>query len=381
MIKQLLAESNTSNIENGRPTLVGLTRKINDKIFKDICGIQPTSQPRATVYGVRYEMVSQDGSETRETQGGHRTSTGKYPFKDHGLAGGSTGMVSGDHFAEFDYVFGAVKDGDYDGKTEVELLALVLTGDLRLVTDADEDDSRAEVQSSRFIMDRWQSNVRSRRVKSPTTWELLTDMQNNGLDGSSAVEDLLATSISEEINSDIIMKTITVSKKGTPIDLSGGELYQQGRTLISKALELGADIQRNTTFPATFVLASPKVASAIRASGQVGSSDIIDGTNLKLVNDGKAIGEYMLVGSKLKFDGLDTVAPIHYSPYIDTDNAGSYLIATDSENLQPVPALISRYAITSSPDFNDVNGGVQDGEDWESLANNSQLATLVTVNL
>ncbi|MEZ8731014.1 hypothetical protein AB6D70_10610 [Vibrio splendidus] len=380
MIKQLLAESNTSaNIENGRPILVGLTRKINDKIFKDICGIQPTSQPRATVYGVRYEMVSQDGSEVRETQGSHRTGTGKYPFKDHGLAGGSTGMVSGDHFAEFDYVFGAVKDGDYDGKTEVELLALVLTGDLRLVTDADEDDSRAEVQSSRFIMDRWQSDIKSRRVKSPTTWELLTDMQNNGLDGSSAVEDLLATSISEEINSDIIMKTITVAKKSPAIDLSLSELYQQGRSLIARALELGAEIHQITTFTATFVLASPKVASAIRASGQVGNDNLIDGTNLKLVTDSKAIGEYLLVGSNHKFDGLDTVAPIHYSPYVESDSAGTYLIATDSNNLQPVPALISRYAITSSPDFSDVDG-VQ-GDDWEKLANKSPLATLITVNL
>ncbi|PME61920.1 hypothetical protein BCV33_21240 [Vibrio lentus] len=380
MIKQLLNESNTSaNIENGRPTLVGLTRKINDKIFTDICGIQPTSQPRATVYGVRYEMVSQDGSETRETQGSHRTGTGKHPFKDHGLAGGSTGMVSGDHFAEFDYVFGVVKDGDYDGKTEVELLALVLTGDLRLVTDADEDDSRAEVQSSSFIMDRWQSDIKSRRVKSPTTWELLTDMQNNGLDGSSAVEDLLATSISDEINSDIIMKTITVAKKSLAIDLSSSELYQQGRSLIARALELGADIHQNTTFPASFVLASPKVASAIRASGQVGNDNLIDGTNLKLVTDSKAIGEYLLVGSNHKFDGLDSVAPIHYSPYVESDSAGTYLIATDSNNLQPVPALISRYAITSSPDFSGVDG-VQ-GDDWEKLANKSPLATLITVNL
>lgn len=379
MIKQLLNESNTSaNIEQGRPALVGLTRKINDKIFKDICGIQPTSQPRATVYGVRYDLVS--GDESREIQAGHRTGTGKYPFKDHELAGGSTGMVSGDHFSEFDYVFGVIKDGDYDGLSETELLGKVLSGDLRLVTDADDDDARTEVQSSRFIMDRWQSDVRSRRIKSPTTWELLTDMQNNGLDGSSAVEDLLATSISEEINSDIIMKTITVAKKGTPLDLSNGELYQQGRSLIAKALELGADIHQNTTFPATFVLASPKVASAIRASGQVSNNDIIDGTNLKLVTDGKAIGEYMLVGSKLEFDGLDTVAPIHYSPYTETDGAGTYLIATDSENLQPVPALISRYAITSSPDFSDIDG-VKDGEDWEALASNSPLATLVIVNL
>ncbi|MBT0074522.1 hypothetical protein J4H65_04445 [Vibrio alginolyticus] len=379
MIKQLLAESNTSSgIENGRPALVGLTRKINDKIFTDICSIQPTSQPRATVYGVRYEMVSKDG-ESREIQAGHRTGTGKYPFKDHGLPVGSDGMAVGSHFSEYDYVFGVVVDGDYLGLTESELLEKVLLGDLRLVTDADDNDSR-EVQSSRFIMDRWQSDIKSRRVKSPTTWESLTDMQSNGLNGSSAVEGLLATSISDEINSDIIMKTITVAKKGTPIDLSGGELYQQGRSLIARALELGADIQRNTTFPASFVLASPKVASAIRASGQVGNNDMIDGTNLKLVTDGKAIGEYMLVGSKLDFDGLDTVAPIHYSPYVETDGAGTYLIATDSENLQPVPALISRYATTSSPDFNDVNG-VQDGEDWESLANNSPLATLVTVNL
>ncbi|MFA0349855.1 hypothetical protein AB4486_23480, partial [Vibrio sp. 10N.222.55.C6] len=74
-----------------------------------------------------------------------------------------------------------------------------------------------------------------------------------------------------------------------------------------------------------------------------------------------------------------TVAPIHYSPYVESDSAGTYLIATDSNNLQPVPALISRYAITSSPDFSEVDG-VQ-GDDWEKLANNSPLATLVTVNL
>ena len=383
MIEKLLKESNQSGaIAGARPTLVGLTRKINDLIFSDIAAIQPTSSPIATVYGVRYEAISDDRQTKYEVQAGHRTFTGATSI-DTDLGAPDGAMEPYDVFSQDGYNYEVVVAGAYDGKTTEALLIDVFDGNIRLYTDASSDDSpNHSVQDSRFLMDHWRSQVKSRRVKSPITMELLRDMQGMNLDGEATVEDLLATTISEEVNSDIVMKTITVATRVANLDVSAVSTYDKGRDIIASACEMAANIYRETTFPGTFILCSPKVAGFIRSSGQVGDDDVVKGTGLILVTDGKASLEYMLVGTKLEFDGLDTISPVFYSPYTETDGAGSYLLATDVKNLQPVPGLINRYAITASPVYNsNAESGPQDGEDWVGLSGTSPLARLARVNL
>lgn len=385
MIEQLLKESNqTANIEQGRPALVGLNRKVNELIFNDIVSIQPTKQPIATVYGVRYEAVSEDRQTAHEIQSSRRTFTGENPLgTDYGAP--TAGMNPSDRFTLEDYHFEVIVAGDYDAITDTKAaLALVFSGEIRLITDGSLDDSADHiVQESRFIMDHWKAPIRTRRAKTAITLELLRDMEAQSLEGEATVEDLLATTISEEINSDLIMKTIAVSQKFGDLDVSNvaENVYYQGRAIINKALELGADIYRNTTFPPTFLLASPRVASAIRASGMVDNENLIEGTGLKLVTDGKSEIEYMLVGSKLEYTGLDTVSPIYYSPFESQDNI-RYLITTDSLNLQPVVGLVNRYAVTASPmHTGNEHNGPQDGENWVEICNKSPLASLMTVTL
>ncbi|MDP1183658.1 capsid vertex protein, partial [Klebsiella pneumoniae] len=54
-IQNLLRESTTSaSNSQGRPELLALTRAVNALIYTDMVAIQPTSQPTATLFGIRY---------------------------------------------------------------------------------------------------------------------------------------------------------------------------------------------------------------------------------------------------------------------------------------------------------------------------------------
>ena len=388
MINDLIHESSgNANIEAGRPTLVALTRKTEEKIYKELVSVQPTTQPLATVYGMRYDYVT--GSDNLDIQLDHRVGGGKYKFKDNGLTGPTAAMTAGQIFGYDDYVFEVIKAGDYlTGVTTVEdLYRKVVTGDLRHVADGfeshDHQDGTETVQDTRFVLNRWVAYVRSRKLKCPTTLELVYDMERQGLNADLAIEDLLATAIAEEINSDIMSKLLAISIKEPAMDLvSYTTPYYRGRELIDRACVAAAEIEWWTSFPATYVVASYKVAGMIRASGQVGDNDVIKGTNLKLFMDSNAIVDYMMVGAKYEdpSGGLDNASGLYYSPLVESDDAGSFLITTDYSSLQPSIGIITRYALSAFPSFADIEAGAKpNGDDWLKTANTSQFVHTIPV--
>lgn len=390
-INQLIQESSgTSGIASGREALIALTRKTQEKIYKELVSTQPTSQPMATVYGMKYEYQFQADT-THDIQLDYITSGGKYQFGNSGLSIPTDGMFKGDKFVHSDFVFSVLEDGDYEylnAKPVEEAQKLAVRGKLRIVADAADPDSYQEpdsnVAESRFLINKWSARVCSRKLKSPTTIELLYDMERQGLNADLAVEDLLSTAIAEEINIDIITKLITISQKEDPATLVSTVPYYKGRELIARACSSAAEIEWWTSIPATYLVASYKVCGIIRASGQVGDDDIIRGTGLKLIMDGNSMVDYMMVGGKMEDPtGLDHASGLFYSPFQESDEAGSFLVTADYSSLQPMIGVMTRYALSAFPTYDDVSRGtlVVQCDDWDGLANTSQFVHTIPVVL
>lgn len=390
MLHKLIAESTgASDVQAGRPTLVGFTRKVNSMLHNDIAGVMPTRSPIATVFGLRYDLLSQDGNTWMDAQLNHKVGTGKFPFGDTGLTAPTAAMVKGDHFIVNNYVFQVIKDGDYSLIADTKAaFSATLKGDLRCVADAiphgDQEDGTEVVQDSRFILNQWRCEVGSRKVKLPVTIESLQDLDAMGFDGQELCKDMLAAAIAHDVNTDIILKVITVAQKHDALDLSSLDRYRVGRTLISNACEFAAAIKNTTTLDASFVLASANVAYAIRGSGQVDNDGMIRGTGMKLITDKAAADfDYMVVGVKRGvLDGgagshspAAMVAPVYYSPFIADDEAGSYLVTRDVDNMQPVVGMVARYAVSAPPvsAHMGVAAPVHFG-DWTDVANSSEFA-------
>lgn len=389
MLKDLIMESSgASSIESGRPTLVALTRKTQEKIYKELVSIQPTKQPLATVYGMRLDYVAKDGS-LYDTQLDHRTHGGIYKIGYSSLPAPSNVQNVGDQFQFNGYAFEVLQAGDYvTGFTiEEDYHRAMIRGKLRLLADgidyANEQDGQEVVPEVRFTLNRWSALVRARKMKCPITIELLQDMEREHLNSNDAIEDLLATAISEEVNSDIVSKLICVSSKEKELNLINYETtYFQGREIISKACRMAAEVEWWTSFEATYLVASFKVAGIIRGSGQVDDSGFIKGTKMKLIMDGNAIVDYFMVGTKVDGgpDSMDNASGVFYSPYQEEDEAGTFLVTSEPGAIQPVVGVISRYALSCFPDYDDVAQGAKpNGEDWQKVANRSVFVRLTPV--
>jgi hypothetical protein len=317
-------------------------------------------------------------------------------FGDETVQDPKDGMSAGDYFKLDGYYFQVINAGNYATlDTLKKVFSKVLAGDLRCVADSIESgtyqDGSETIQNSRFVLNAWRSYVGSRKIKCPITMEALWDMEGMGLAAQGLLEDMLATTLADDINSDIILKIITVATKHQPIDVSGIIPYYKGRTLIAKACELGGIMKNVTTFDPTYLLTSASVGYAIKASGQVDNDDMITGTGMKLVVDNDADMDYMVVGTRhtLQDDTVEgeprlaCAAPVFFSPFEQEDEAGTYLVTRDPGSLQPNVGLMTRYAISAPPIWEDMKeGAVADfGDNWLKVANKSDFAHALEVIL
>ncbi|MDP1183561.1 hypothetical protein Q6285_30285, partial [Klebsiella pneumoniae] len=65
------------------------------------------------------------------------------------------------------------------------------------------------IAESKFTLDRWNLNIKSRKIKTDISIELMQDLEHNQMDANATVEDVLGTMLSEDINKDIIQKLFT----------------------------------------------------------------------------------------------------------------------------------------------------------------------------
>lgn len=389
------------DVQNGRPSLLAITRAVNALIYTDLVATQPTTQPKATLFGLRY--LNPDNNISFETPS---TYAGRYGDRsDITELSNSSKFEKGDIFKFETVVYqaaAAVNISTENGSDlKSKLMISMMKANVRIVSDAADTsyhETGDNIQEVNFSLDRWAVDTRTRKFKTLITNELIQDLNANGLDASSVIEDLLSTTLSEEINKDIMQKLQTVSKRFISqhttdgiLDLSGiSDDPIHGRTVYRIVSEMAYEILSDTTFEATYVLCTPKIAALLSASGWMkGDPSMVNlyagvlANGIKVYIDGVSEMEYMVVGTKQATDEFEKIGSLFYSPFIDIDSIGSFNFALDPSDMQPRIMAMSRYALSVNPytvqDEKSDREQIVNGDAWIDLATKSKYSRFVGV--
>ena len=416
-ISNLLSESNTtiSNAQ-GRPALLALTRATTKLIYQDLVATQYTNQPTAALYGVKYLNPNKELSFVTGA-----TYSGQYGSKDREAleeitTANKDSFTKGKLFLFQDVVFKSLSDTPFAGTTETEIFDIISEANaastIRMAPEA-ADTSKFEtkdgdISAAGFVVNKWQAPVKSRKFKTELTVELAQDMEAAGFDAPTMLEDILATQMAEEVNKDVLQSLVTVSsrfkvngvsEKGV-LDLSTlGSSVDQARNLYRFICEMNASIQRATSYSATYVVASSRVAGLLASAGWLQQKDSQPESCYGILNNGLVVYcdnnspvEYVIVGVKDSYGPEEMIGSLFYAPYAEglskdadpTDHVGAYKVINDPDSLQPKLALLIRYALCVNPytmGLNDEQARVIDASDIDNFAGRSQMSVLLGVKL
>ena len=217
-INELLRESTVTNsIQYGRPNLVALTRATTKLVYTDIVAEQRTTQPVAALYGVKYETPDDELSfKTGATYGGAASASDRDSIEE--ITSATQPVTAGTLYKYNNVVYKALESGALNGATIDEALSeALITLKLRFYSEAAEtakfESNNVEISSANFTVNKWNARVKTRKLKTSLTVELAQDLEANGFDANMFLEDLLATTMADEINKDVLQSLITVSKR------------------------------------------------------------------------------------------------------------------------------------------------------------------------
>lgn len=402
-IYNLISESTMSaDAAQGRPDLLALTRAVNALIYTDLVATQKTKVPKATLFGMRY--LNRDGKMTFQTPA---TYSGQYGDRAAITEATLTSNVhSGDAIKHNNIVYVATAAGanlnEHPGTTiEERINHAMMEAKLRIASDAAEvnyHDTGDNISEVKFNLDRWAIDTRTRKLKTAVTHELLQDLNANELDGNAVIEDMLSVTLSEEINKDILQKLQNISlrhdcplaPKGI-IDLSGiADDPVQARTVYRLVSDMAYEILSETTFEATFVVCTPRIAALLSASGWMKCDPNMENlytgilsNGIKVYIDGTSLMDYVVVGTKqTTIDEIESVASLFYSPFVEEDDAGAYTVTSDPSDMQLRLMAMARYGLSVNPyttksDVDDQQ--IYQGDDWNNLAGKSKYSRFIGV--
>lgn len=415
-IHALLRESTTTTSSiTSRPNLVALTRATTKLIYSDIVATQRTTQPLAAFYGVKY--LNQDNEMTFLTGA---TYAGEVSSRDTITEIDMTNKDSfnkGDIFKLNNVVYKVIADTPFAGITEtdiedvVKIALIALT--IRLLSDAAVtsyfETAGSDIAEAKFQINKWQTTVKSRKLKSSLTVELAQDLEANGFDAGNFIDDVLATEMADEVNKDILQSLVTVSKRykidgvsdNGYIDLSYANAPEASRKLYELVCEMVSHIQRSTSYTATFAVASTRVAAVLAGSGWLKHKPEDDkylsqnaygflANGLPLYCDTNTPLDYVTVGVVEDIGEKEVVGSIFYAPYTegldldDPEHVGTFKVIVDPDSLQPSVALLVRYALSANPYTvakDDKEARIIDGGDMDKMAGQSNMSVLLGVKL
>lgn len=417
-INELLRESTTTSSNLiGRPNLVALTRATTKLIYTDLVATQRTKQPVAALYGIKYLNPNGDLTfATGATYAGQIGATERESIEELTMANKDS-FNKDDMFKYQNVVFKVLKDSPFTDTTETDEFGLVseavAANNIRMLSDAAvtekfEGPDSDPITEASFKIDKWQTQVKSRKLKTDLTVELAQDLEANGFDAPELIDDLLATEMAEDINKDILQSLITVSSrfkvagvsdKGV-LDLTKQDSApEQGRTLYRFICEMNSAVQRNTSYSGTYAVASTRCAAVLAASGWLTQKN--DGSipenaygmlnnGLPLYCDTNSPVDYVIVGVKAEFGGKETVGSLFYAPYTegldldDPEHVGAFKVIVDPASLQPSVALLVRYALSVNPytvGLDEDEARVINAADMDKMAGRSKMSVLLGVKL
>lgn len=416
--ESVMAEATTSTDSlNDRPALLALTRATTQLIYQDLVATQYTSRPVAALYGVKYLNPNKELTfVTGATYGGQYGHSDRATIPALDLALAPT-LMKDNVFTFQNVVFKVLEDTPFAGSTETDLFDLVSEGiaasTIRMAPEAAVttkfEEPTSEISEAAFEVNKWQADVKSRKFKTEITVELAQDMEAAGFNAPEMLEDILSTQMAEEINKDVMQSLITVSSrfkvKGVSdkgiLDLSAaGSSVEQGRTLYRYIAEMNASIQRNTSYSATYVLASSRSAALLASSGWLQKNNVdvpeaaygVLNNGLVVYCDNNSPAEYVIVGVKAEYGDNEMIGSLFLAPYAEglskeadpTDHVGTYKIINDPDSLQPKLMLLVRYALCVNPytmGIDDEKARVIDSTDFSNFAGKSQMSVLLGVKL
>jgi hypothetical protein len=418
-INALIHESTLTAANSvARPTLLSYTKATNKRIFKALVAEQKTRQPVAALYGIRVLNPAD-----KMTYLGGATFAGEIGMFERAnipeVVGPAEAYVVGDMFQFEDVVFKVLEASPFAGTTETDMGEVIseaiAAGHIRMVSDAAQtskfEQGHPEIAEAGFRIDKWQTEVKSRKLKTSLTVELAQDLESNGFDAPGFIEDILGIQMAEEINKDVLQSLITVSSrfkvqgvsdKGV-LNLTDAQFdnaQDRARTLYYYMCEMNSAVQRNTSFAGTYAVASSRCAAILAASGWVEKKDDQDElaygvlkNGLPLYADVNSPCDYVIVGVNADIGEGQTVSSLYYAPYVEglknvddegDTSVGEFKVIVDPESLQPTVALLARYALTANPYTvakDDQEARIIDGADMDKMANQSQLSSYLGVKL
>lgn len=407
-IDRLISESTgTGQNSNGRPDLLAFTRATTNLIYTDLVAIQHTTQPVAALFGVKYLNPYNEISAIVPSTFG-----GQYNTADRdGIAEFTGGPYNkGDVFKFANVVYHVVKDGyTFTGANNKEkLFNAVIASAIVFGSEAADtskyEDFNTDMSEAKFEINKWQAPVKSRKIKTEMSIEVVQDLEASGFDAPEFIEDLLATQTAEEINKEIQQGLITVSTRyqddsgittGSILDLSNAQF--PGRVLYKYVCLMNAEIQKNTTYSATYVVASPSVAATLESSGWVCEEDDTPiaalGTlknGLHLYVDATTPYDYIIVGTKASYGEGETVGSLFFAPYVEgTDiekgeDIGQFKVTNDPDALQPSVMIMARYALCVNPytmGLDNKTAKVVDSTNLRDFAGQSKMSYIMGVKI
>lgn len=416
-INDLLREStSTSSIQYARPNLVALTRATTKLIYTDIIARQRTTQPVAALYGVKYLTPDGDFSfKSGATYGGEVTSKDRETIPE--LTSKAQAIAKGDYFKLDHIVYKALEANPLATATATDLREALQEGIIgltcRSVPDAANtmkyEKADVEISDAVFEVNKWNAPVKTRKLKTRLTVELAQDMEASGFDAPTFLEDLLATTMADEVNKDVLQSLVTVSKRykvtglcdNGIIDLDYANAPEASRKLYELVCEMNSEIQKTTSYSGTFVVASSRVAALLAGSGWLKHRPQDDEwlppnaygylqNGLPLFCDVNGPIDYVTVGVKENYGGNEVVGSIFYAPYTegldldDDEDVGAFKVIVDPDSLQPSISLMVRYALSANPYTvakDDKEARIIDATDMDKMAGQSNMSYIVGVKL
>jgi hypothetical protein len=353
-----VANSNTSNVANYDPVLIGLVRRAMPQLIAyDICGVQPMTMPSGLVFALTSRYTDKNGNEALFNEA------------DSGFSGDYT-TTSGDTSA-----VGSSPTSAGDGLSPWDASPSFTRPGGMAVTKAE----AVNPAQMSFKITRTTVTAMSRALKAEYTVELAQDLKSvHGLDAEAELSNILSNEILSEINREVVRNIYSVAKTGAQECTTAGtfdlDVDANGRWSVERFKGLMFQIEREANRIAqttrrgrgNFILCSADVASALAMAGTLvynpalstdlnvdESSTTFAGTlngkykvyvdpYMATVVGGTVADQFCLVGYKgnSPFD-----AGMFYCPYVPL----SLMRAVDPNTFQPKIGFKTRYGLVAHP--------------------------------
>ena len=353
-LSEAVPSSNTSNVANYDPVIVGLLRRAMPKLIAyDFCGVQPMTMPTGLIFAARNRFTSKTGDEALFNEAPHAFSTGG------GSTNTSTNPVDGTNGI----------NSFWDATPEA-----VTTG----VTTAQGEDfgGATTLNQMTFTIEKHTVTAVERGLQAGYTVELAQDLKAvHGLDAEQELSNLLSNQIIAEMNREVVRTMYKVATAGAELTATAGtfdlDVDANGRWSVERFKGLMFQIEREANRIAqttrlgrgNVLMVSADVASALAMTGKLDVGGIEKGESLTVDDTGATyvgvlngkykvfIDPYMANGDANQFvvvgykgNGLGQ-AGMFYCPYVPLTKHN----AVDPNTFQPKIAFKTRYALAGNP--------------------------------